>query len=96
MLAPHALLTSTSLCCAGNWMLFGVSQAGVPSTARTLTIGQLPRQAAGSATASSSRVASDGGAQATDDGGTAAPLDESFPATPAEPKVEYPQGLQND
>lgn len=77
-------------------MLFGVSQAGVPSTSVDLTIGQLPQQAAASTTASRTAVVSDGGSQATDSGGTAAPLDDSFPNTPAEPAVPYPDNLQQD
>ena len=73
-------------------MLFGVNGNGVPSIATDMIIGQLPAGAA----AVSSSVASDGGVQSTSAGGTAAPVNATFPNTAAAPVKPYPGGIQND
>jgi hypothetical protein len=72
-------------------MLFGVNNAGTPSVAFELTIGKPPQNAF---TATKVQPAATG-AKASDPGGTAAPVAQTFAATPPPPDVPYPANLQN-
>ena len=81
---------------AGRWMLFGVSMDGAPSVAAELLVGQPPSMIEAEPTARVAAASIASGEEATDAGGTAAPLEEEFPVEPAEPAVVYPDALQQD
>ena len=77
---------------AGLWMVFGLNGAGVPSVSKILKIGA-PTPAAATTLAAPTLVApSATPVDATT--GTAAPVANTFSATPADPALPMPPGTQ--
>ena len=85
---------------AGNWMVFGLNAAGVPSVSTVLQIGAPVPAAAEMAAATRADpqvVAAEATpADAVTGDGTAAPVMEDFVATPANPDLPMPPGTQED
>ena len=83
---------------AGNWMVFGLNGAGVPSVSEIVKIGAPPPAAARSTAARSQPTtlvaASATPTDATTGNGTAAPIDMTFESTPANPALPMPPGTQ--
>ena len=85
---------------AGNWMVFGLDAAGVPSESALIKIGApaaVVADVAAAPRADAQVVSAEATpADAVARGGTAAPVVATFEATPANPDLPMPPGTQLD